>query len=159
MTLTDPPEEDATQADAFRMRDYPFAHLLAVHRPHFNNMSRALRRHDVTPQMWRVLAGLTAEDGQSVGDLARVTATERSNLSRILDAMEGSNLIRRLSLERDKRFAQVFLTDAGRAKHTEILPTVREQYDFALRGLTRQDIDTLVALLRRIKENLGHIPD
>lgn len=149
-------QTSAEEVDGLAMQDYPFAYLSAIHRPHFVNMSKALRPFGITPQMWRVLAVLVEADGRSVGDLAGLTATERSNLTRILSEMEDAGLVFRNAMERDKRFAQVFVTEAGRAKHQAVLPAVRAQYDFALRGFSHAEMRALVGFLRRMKQNLGH---
>jgi DNA-binding MarR family transcriptional regulator len=72
--------------------------------------------------------------------------------------MEQDGLIERRTAKRDKRYSLVHATPAGRAKFSEILPTVMRQYQRALSGFSRGEVATLVNLLGRIEENVGQ-PD
>ena len=147
-----------TANSGFRIADYPMYLMATVRQRNFVNMSHALRRYGVTPQIWRVLAILDERDGHNIAYLSEMAVVERSNMSRIVDNMERSGLVRRGHPEADKRHRLVFLTEAGQAKFDEILPAALGQYRKGLEGFSASEVETLMRLLRRLKDNVYRSP-
>jgi DNA-binding MarR family transcriptional regulator len=71
------------------------------------------------------LAGCADEAKPRVQDIADVVPITQSALSRLIARLEKRGLIERRLCEVDRRGINVFLTDAGRARHAEAYPTYR----------------------------------
>ncbi|MGE0154544.1 MAG: MarR family winged helix-turn-helix transcriptional regulator [Reyranellaceae bacterium] len=112
------------------------------------------RRHGITLQMWRVLAALHHQDGQSVGSLARTTSIEISTLSRLLDQMQKKRLLLRRRDSADQRSVAIHRSAAGEAITRRLIPVALDYEARALAGLAAAEAKRLKTLLRRVYANL-----
>lgn len=120
---------------------------------------RETRRHGITLQMWRVLAALNQQDGQSVGELARRTSIEISTLSRLLDQMQKKRLLLRRRDSEDQRSVTVHRSAAALAITETLIPVALAYEARALEGLDRNEAKTLKVLLRRIYDSLDRLEE
>ena len=137
--------------------DYPTTLLRAVYVRNFTRIKEVLRPFKITPSQWRVLANLNEYDGQNVNSLAERSYTDRTNLSRSVAIMESEGLVVRRRENKDQRNILVFLTERGHTKFTEALPSVLEDIEFVLEGLSDNEIKIFMDLLRKIKNNTFRI--
>lgn len=137
--------------------NYPTTLLRAVYVRNYTRIKEVLRPFKITPSQWRVLANLNEYDGQNVNSLAERSYTDRTNLSRSVAVMESEGLVVRRRENKDQRNILVFLTEKGHTKFTDVLPSVLEDIDFVLEGLSDNEIDIFMDLLRKIKNNTYRI--
>lgn len=137
--------------------NYPTTLLRAVYVRNYARIKEVLRPFKITPSQWRVLANLNEYDGQNVNSLAERSYTDRTNLSRSVAVMESEGLVVRRRENKDQRNILVFLTEKGHTKFTDVLPSVLEDIDFVLEGLSDNEIDIFMDLLRKIKNNTFRI--
>ena len=116
--------------------NYPTTLLRAVYVRNYTRIKEVLRPFKITPSQWRVLANLNEYDGQNVNSLAERSYTDRTNLSRSVAVMESEGLVVRRRENKDQRNILVFLTEKGHTKFTDVLPSVLEDIDFVLEGLS-----------------------
>ena len=133
--------------------NYPTTLLRAVYVRNYTRIKEVLRPFKITPSQWRVLANLNEYDGQNVNSLAERSYTDRTNLSRSVAVMESEGLVVRRRENKDQRNILVFLTEKGHTKFTDVLPSVLEDIDFVLEGLSDSEIEIFMKLLRKIKNN------
>lgn len=115
---------------------------------------KVTRQHGISLQMWRVLAALNQQDGQSVGSLAATTSIEISTLSRLLDQMQKKRLLMRQRDSDDQRSVAIHRTQAAQAITEKLIPVALAYESKALMGLTRGEEKTLKAMLRQLYQNL-----
>ena len=137
--------------------NYPTTLLRAVYVRNYTRIKEVLRPFKITPSQWRVLANLNEYDGQNVNSLAERSYTDRTNLSRSVAVMESEGLVVRRRENKDQRNILVFLTEKGHTKFTDVLPSVLEDIDFVLEGLSDNEIDIFMDLLHKIKNNTFRI--
>ena len=111
---------------------------------HFRPM---LASHELTEQQWRALRILSERGVMDATALAAQSFVLMPSLSRILDALEGRSLVRRLRDANDKRRIQVSLTDQGRALIAAVLPDSRDVYARIEAEFGRDKIEALLDLL------------
>ncbi|WP_397475948.1 MarR family winged helix-turn-helix transcriptional regulator [Pusillimonas sp.] len=116
--------------------------------------SDELKLHGINLQIWRVLAALDHEDGQSVTALASHTAAELSYLSRSLAAIEKRGLIVRVTSSQDKRTVRLSLTPAGRSLVKALVPHGAEVERMALAGIPKADIEAMQRGLQAVYRNV-----
>lgn len=101
-----------------------------------------------------VLSMLAINDGIHQLDLVRKTHLRPPTVSVILKRMEVEGLVQRRSDPADMRSICVYLTDKGRALDAENIGHIKEVDAIALDGLSADEIDELMRLLPRIRDNL-----
>lgn len=109
-----------------------------------------------TPQM-RSLAVLSVVDGILIRELAVYAVVQQSTLSRALDTLAQTGLIRRETDGQDSRATRVFLTEAGRQAYERLWPHMSDAYDAMFKGVTdaekRAFVGTLQTMLRNIRKH------
>ncbi len=119
-----------------------------------SSLQKALADAGLTPVKMRVLAVLSVLDGVSVHDLSVYTVTEPSTLSRALDAMEETGIIRKGVSATDSRARELFLTDEGAALFKEMWPHMQSLYGEMFKGVSADELDGFIVTLRKILRNI-----
>jgi MarR family transcriptional regulator, organic hydroperoxide resistance regulator len=108
----------------------------------------------VSPGMWYFLRLLWQDDGLTQSELSRRIGLMEPTAFAALAGMERSGLIKRVKNRTDRRKVNVFLTPHGRALRERMLPIAHEVNAEGLQGLSAQEMETLLDLLKRIESNL-----
>ena len=101
-----------------------------------------------------ILSHLAVQDGQSQLDLVRATHLRPPTVSVILRKMEEEGIVRRQSDQKDQRVLRVYLTEFGRETDERTIARIQTTEAEALRGLSEEEMVTLMSLLGRIRESL-----
>jgi DNA-binding MarR family transcriptional regulator len=117
-----------------------------------------LRVYGMTVPRWRVLMGLAARDGRTIGDLVDYTIIAQPALSRIIDQMQRDGLVTRQTARRDSRVVEVYLTPHGRKLYAKIAPVAARHAQLTVNSLTPAQQKELLALLRIVARNLSEAP-
>jgi MarR family transcriptional regulator, organic hydroperoxide resistance regulator len=142
------------RAVKYRPSDYPTTLIRDIYARSYANLSVSLSRYGLAPVDWRILSTLQESDGHNIAYLAERTATERSNLSRSVDKLEGLGLVRRQREPRDRRHVQLYLTKTGRKKFDDVMPVVLWNIDRVVEGFSADERKTLMELLHRVRGNV-----
>jgi MarR family transcriptional regulator for hemolysin len=102
---------------------------------------------------WFILTNLHGDEWRTQHELARALHIEGPTLTRHLDGLEEDGLVVRRRDPSDRRAVSVELTDAGRAKHAEMLRAVQSFNRRLLAGFSAEEIDELRALLAKLERN------
>lgn len=147
--------DGSREQSGFRFTGTPTYLVRQIAARNFVNLSRSLEPYGIGPVGWRVLAALREHDGCNIAHLADVTATDRSNLGRVIVELERDGFVSRRPAPRDRRNTLLSLTEAGRRKFEEdVLPIVLATVEQSLDGFSEAEVDTLMALLRRMAANV-----
>ena len=109
------------------------------------------RRHD-DPAAARA-RGAVDQSRLTINELAVLTVTEQSTMSRTLDGLEALGLVRRTPRENDLRMREITVTEAGRARFGEVWPIMFRCFGEAFAGLSSAEYQALVATLHKIMAN------
>jgi DNA-binding MarR family transcriptional regulator len=99
-----------------------------------------------------ILRLLSDGAGMSQRDLASTLRMHASRLVAVVDDLEERGLVARRASAEDRRTHALHLTDRGRATLSDIGRVARDHNEAMSAALTRDETQTLVALLRRIAE-------
>lgn len=120
--------------------------------------SRAVEEEGLTTQQWAVLGALSrekAQDGMSIGDLARYLMVSRQNLAGLLSRMERDGHIAVVPDARDRRSRIVTMTDPGRHVWQVLAqPKIRLYYEQILSDFSVNDVTHTLHYLLKMLENM-----
>lgn len=115
---------------------------ISIHAPH------------ISFEMVEILACLWKEDGINQQQLAALTVKDKSSITHLVAKLERELLISRVGDERDRRNKLVYLTASGRQLRKKLYPWVLEVYEMAVAGISGEEIDACLQLVRKITENV-----
>ena len=118
-------------------------------------MDARMSRFGMTPAQTHVLLHLHQSGGQlPQRELLDSLKVKPSTVNGILDRMEEKGLVERTVSGTDARQRLVALTLAGRKREEQVKQAVLEAEALIVRGLTKEETDTLRSLLERVIQNL-----
>ena len=116
--------------------------------------AQALAQHGLSIAMWRVMAVLAANGSQRQIDLAELTSTDASTLSRIVSRLVRMGLLTRARSASSSREVVVSLSAKGGALTARLIPLAREFEDDAIAGLPAEELAVIKRGLRRMFSNM-----
>ena len=122
--------------------NYLLQEKIAEHAPH------------ISFEMVEILACLWKADGVNQQQLAALTVKDKSSITHLVGKLERALLVSRVGDERDRRNKLVYLTPDGRQLRKKLYPWVLEVYEQAVAGITGEDIEGCLQLVRKITENV-----
>ena len=140
-------------ARRYRIGDFPMHYFAAIQRQNQVNLAHSLRKHGISVPTWRALSALDDDAKLTIGQLAELTVLDRSSLGRLLEELAEQGLVKRESAPDDRRALLVRRTPAGKRCFEAALPVVHEHYRRLLRGISEDEFNVLMGLLRRVKGN------
>jgi DNA-binding MarR family transcriptional regulator len=146
-------EEPLYTVASYRMND-SVGYLLAQVRARLSNAVDAeLAGYDITAAQWGTLMRIASGACATAADLCRNGGCDTGSMTRMLDRLEEKGLIRRVRSTEDRRIVNIELTEAGRALYPKLLPIAVKVLNHHMRDFSRDELETLKALLRRILAN------
>lgn len=119
-----------------------------------NNLLQKIKSFEITTEQWMILNRLFEEPGINQKELSERTLKDQGSLTRTLDRMENKGLVKRQINPTDRRSFLIYLTNEGYALRNRIVPIAVECIEDAVKGFTEEEVDTLVALLKKLILNL-----
>jgi DNA-binding MarR family transcriptional regulator len=105
----------------------------------------------LTPQQFGLLRFLWEEDGITQIELSSRSQIDRTTIGGLIDRLEQSGLVQRLTHPEDRRAYRISLTEAGKGLEKELTPLAEELHRAILAPLTPEEAKSLVAILRKLK--------
>ena len=144
-------------AETFQFEN-SFGRILGgAHTSLFRYLSRLMKEQNlpITPEQFSVLSYLWQQDGLQQTELATCTDRNRANVTRIIDILEREGIVERRDDENDRRVFRIYLTDKGKSLRELTAKCAEQSIVDSLRGLTKEEIDTCVKVLLKIKSNVN----
>ena len=114
-------------------------------------VTERLRSIGQTTARWEALFAVAYADGEITQNrLAKRMAIEGPTLVRMLHNLEADGLVRRVNSAHHRRAKVITLTDKGQTVVGEIDDMTRELRDVFLSGLSDEEIESSVALMRKL---------
>jgi DNA-binding MarR family transcriptional regulator len=114
----------------------------------------ALAAHGLSIAMWRVIAVLAGSGSHRQIDLAELTSTDASTLSRLVSRLVRMGLVLRTRSTNSNREVAVELSAKGTALVDRLIPVALAYEKAAIAGLSREETLVLKRCLRRVYGNM-----
>lgn len=125
---------------------------------YFKVASRILAPYDVSPQQALALGIISQHNDPAIpitpGHLAGHLGQETQSITGLIDRLENRGWIVRRRTLPDRRKVVLELTDEGRQLRRIFMPAMRRACDEAFAGITAEELDQLIGLLRRTNEGI-----
>lgn len=109
--------------------------LARAHHLVSESFHRQVKRQGVSPTEWRIIAVLADRDGTAMTELAELVMFKQPTLTKAIDRMERSHLVRRHTPNEDRRRTLIYLTERGRRIAMPLLQRARQHELAVLRAL------------------------
>ena len=110
-----------------------------------------LRREGLTVGQFDVLAQVGAAEGSTQQQVADALLVTKSNVCQLLDRMERAGLVER---QQHGRMNHLYLTEEGKRLYQRVIPAHERRLAEHLSGLTTEEQQTLLGLLRKADRSL-----
>lgn len=136
---------------------HPFPIGLEIH-----ELARTLRRavdawagaRGLTQEQWRTLWHLSRNEGISQAGLADILEMQPISLGRLIDRMEAAGLVARRPHPSDRRVVRLYLAAGAAPCLADLRDFGAELNETVSRGLSAGERETLLSLLRRLRQNV-----
>jgi DNA-binding MarR family transcriptional regulator len=116
------------------------------------------RKHGFTDVQFNVMSLLKNQSGERGGltqiELSEMMLVNRANITTLIDRMEKAGLVVRVPDPDDRRYNIVKMTRAGVTRHAQVAALYLEKVGDIMGALTKQERQTLVNLLTRLRSRL-----
>ncbi len=110
---------------------------------------------DITIEQWSVLYHLWKEEGQSQQQLCEATFRDKPSITRLVDNLEKSKLVKRVASKNDRRSNLIFLTKEGKTLEEKTMEVANRTLNEALEGVTNGQIEIAKEVLQMVYDNLS----
>ena len=110
---------------------------------------------DITIEQWSVLYHLWKEEGQSQQQLCERTFRDKPSITRLVDNLEKSKLVKRVASKNDRRSNLIFLTKDGKILEEKTMEVANRTLNEALEGVTNSQIEVAKTVLQMVYDNLA----
>ncbi|HJY23531.1 MAG TPA: MarR family transcriptional regulator [Hanamia sp.] len=110
---------------------------------------------EITIEQWSVLYHLWKEEGQSQQQLCEATFRDKPSITRLVDNLEKSKLVKRVASKNDRRSNQIYLTKEGKTLEQKTMEVANRTLNEALEGVTNGQIEIAKEVLQMVYDNLA----
>ncbi len=125
-------------------------HLRRAQSAVFSDFMSVMADDQITPGQFGVLVLIDENTGLNQSALAKALGIERSTMVGVIDGLEKRGLVKRQKSLSDKRAHALTLTSTGHTLLNGVKPKVLEHEQRIANELSVKEMETLVALLKRI---------
>lgn len=117
-------------------------------------LNENLKEQEIRGSMFLALTYLSHNPGSSQDKLCNELLIDKGNAARLCRQLEETGYIRREQSPIDRRQNMLFLTEYGEAQLPIIRKYLQAWTSAATAGMTEEEMNTLISLLLRMKENI-----
>jgi len=128
--------------------------LIRVCRAHHRLARQSLHAIGLHRGQPPLMFALGVQEGLTHSDLAEKMEVTPAAVSNMVKRLEHAGFVLRRRDAEDERVSRVYLTDAGRAIHSEMAAIARHVSDATFAGFTEEERTLLREFLNRIQDNL-----
>jgi len=96
-----------------------------------------------------------SDEGMQLHDLGELLLVSRANITGLMDHLEDKGYVKRLIDPQDRRARHARITPKGEALLDEFMPVHYRNLKGLLHGLSGEDRETLVGLLKKVRSSMS----
>jgi DNA-binding MarR family transcriptional regulator len=111
----------------------------------------------ITPEQVGILNILKEEGTISMQELSQFSSRDNSAITRIIDNLEKAKLVKRKKFKSDRRKFKLLITDDGLTVLNEANQIGKIYVETVTRGLTSSEINQMISVLTKIRNNIENL--
>ncbi|WP_096154925.1 MarR family winged helix-turn-helix transcriptional regulator [Bacillus sp. FJAT-45066] len=127
-----------------------FVVLSRAHRTITDKANQSIQRFGLNPTEFAVLELLYHKGTQPLQQIGGKILLASGSITYVVDKLEGKGLLARKACEKDRRVTYAELTDSGKELLNEIFPQHEQRIDELVAGLTKEEKQTAIDLLKKL---------
>ncbi|MEK5521645.1 MarR family winged helix-turn-helix transcriptional regulator [Heyndrickxia sp. FSL W8-0423] len=112
-----------------------------------------LKSYNITSEQWSVLRTLSEHDHISQKELSIRADKDQATLTKILDLLEKSEVIKRKVNPSDRRSFLIMITEKGKNLVEEVAPYLEEIFSKIINGIDEESLHIYLKVLQQIEDN------
>jgi len=125
-----------------------------------NRYNQLVTEFGITQSIGYLLINIDEQEGTTVSQAAALLGLKSTSLSRMLNQLEETGLIRRESNQGDKRSVKIYLTDLGKEKRHLARTVVKQFNNYLNEHIKEADKEYLIEMLKKINQlTLNYKPE
>ena len=108
----------------------------------------------ITIEQWSILYQLWKKDGMSQQELCKTTFRDKPSVTRLVDNLEKSELVKRVASKEDRRINLIFLTEKGTKLQEQTMLIAEETLNEALESVPAESVEICKNVLKIVYDNL-----
>lgn len=125
-----------------------FVILSRAYRSISDFVTEDMKRYGLNPSEFMVLELLYHKGEQPIQHIGKKVLLASGSMTYVIDKLESKQLLERKSSQEDRRVIYASITKAGKQLMDEIFPQHRAAIEKLFRGLTAEQKDTMIQLLK-----------
>jgi len=113
-----------------------------------------LKKFNIGVNEWRVMVIFAREPGITAQGACDILGSDKAAAGRSVAILEDRGLVRLEASKSDRRSRHIYLTDEGWRMHNKILAIALARERLLLDAFSQEEVDTLIGLLDRVRQNL-----
>ena len=109
---------------------------------------------NITIEQWSVLYHLWKEDGQSQQQLCSATFRDKPSITRLVDNLEKSKLVKRVPSKNDRRSNLIYLTREAKSLEEKTMVVASRTLNESLEGVSHNQVEIAKEVLQMVYNNL-----
>ncbi|WP_100333806.1 MarR family winged helix-turn-helix transcriptional regulator [Bacillus alkalisoli] len=127
-----------------------FVVLSRAHRTITDKANQSIQRFGLNPTEFAVLELLYHKGTQPLQQIGGKILLASGSITYVVDKLEGKGLLARKACEKDRRVTYAELTESGKELLNEIFPQHEQRIDELVAGLTKEEKQTAIDLLKKL---------
>jgi MarR family transcriptional regulator for hemolysin len=120
-----------------------------------NYFDRRVAALGVTRSQWAMIAVVSTNPGATQRMIADALEMSEASAGRLVDRLCNEGLLTRRSREDDRRAKAIYLSEAAEPLLDELTIVAKDSEERMFKGFSREELDTLKALLDRVYVNVS----
>ncbi|WP_180271296.1 MarR family winged helix-turn-helix transcriptional regulator [Fredinandcohnia onubensis] len=141
---------------ARKCTNQPFLILMQTSRALQERIRDDMMKNNLSITEFSVLEVLFHKGKQTIQQIGKSILITSGSMTYVIDRLEQKGFLKRSACPDDRRAIHVTLTDAGIEIMNKIMPEHEDFVDRVFDSLNPNEIDTLVDLLKRVKEKVDN---
>lgn len=112
---------------------------------------------NLTIEQWSVLYHLWKKDGISQQELCKASFRDKPSITRLVDNMEKTGLVKRVAAANDRRINLIYLTKEGQQLQEQTLKLADQTLLEALCGVPTDKVEVCKQVLQIVYDNLAKL--
>lgn len=109
---------------------------------------------DITPEQFLVLDTLWDDGVQSQQEIADKLKKDKNSVTKLIDALEKKNLVKRTAFKQDRRQNLIHVTEAGNKIKDAVTEIAMESTNAIIKDIPHEELYTFIRVLTKMSDNM-----